>query len=95
MENNFQSSILQIPNSFFRIAFGLEVLFVLKNKCHDEIHDDWRTYSEKREINKIHPDTRWTNAKFAAPPATDAECTLFEPVDNVSDKWNIGHGGKS
>lgn len=64
---------------------------MFENKCHDEIHDDGRTYRKKGEINKIHSNTSRSNAKFAPPPITYSERTLLEPVYDVADERNLDH----
>ena len=82
---------LKIPDRSPFFIFGrLEIIFVLQNKSHDEIHDDRRTESEKGKVNEIHPDLSCADAEFFSPPLTNAKSLVFEPRDHISNR--IWHG---
>lgn len=53
-------------------------MFVLENKRTDEVHDNWRSEGEERQVNEIHPNARGFYPELFAQPRTDPENLEFE-----------------
>ena len=57
---------------------------MFQDKSHNEINNDRGAEGKKREVDKIHPDVCCLDAEFFAPPFTNTEGLLFEPVYNFA-----------
>jgi hypothetical protein len=66
---------LKIPNTFTFALLGLEIFFMLKNKCHNKINNYRRSNGKKRKINEIHPYPGCINSQFFSPPGANSECS--------------------
>lgn len=72
--------MLKIPDTSAPVIFRLKAFLMLQDKSHDEINDDGGTEGKKREVNKIHADMCCLDAELFAPPLTNTEGFLLEPI---------------
>ncbi len=76
--------MLEIPNRSFLFFERLKVIFMFKYKCHNKIQYNWRAYSKKRKINKVHTYGITFNTKFLSPPCANTIGFLLKPNCNVA-----------
>lgn len=76
--------ILKIPDTFAPVIFRLKAFLMLQDESHNEVNDNRRAEREKRKVNKIHPDMRCLDSELFAPPLTNTEGFLFEPIYNFT-----------
>lgn len=76
--------ILKIPDTPAPVIFWLKAFLMFQDEGHDEVDNDRGAEGKKREVNKVHPDMRCLDSELFAPPFTNTEGFLFEPIYNFT-----------